>query len=59
MRGDPESTTGGTGIGLAICKAILLAHDGQIVAENIPGGACVRFSLPLGTPPTLTEESAP
>jgi two-component system sensor histidine kinase KdpD len=59
VRGDPESTTGGTGIGLAICKAILLAHDGQIVAENIPGGACVRFSLPLGTPPTLTEESAP
>ncbi len=58
VRGDPESTQGGTGIGLAICKAIIIAHGGQIVAENIDGGACVRFSLPLGSPPTLVEESA-
>lgn len=58
VRGEPESAQGGTGIGLAICKAIIIAHDGQIVAENIDGGACVRFSLPLGSPPTLVEESA-
>lgn len=58
VRGEPESATGGTGIGLAICQAIIAGHNGQIVAENIPDGACVRFSLPLGTPPTLAEESA-
>lgn len=57
VRGEPESTQGGTGIGLAICKAIVTAHNGLIVAENIPGGACVRFSLPLGTPPALIEEA--
>jgi len=57
VRGETESSKGGTGIGLAICKAIITAHEGQISAENIPGGACVRFSLPLGIPPTLAEES--
>lgn len=59
VRGDPESTAGGTGIGLAICQAIIVAHNGQIAAENIPDGACVHFSLPLSTPPALAEESAP
>ena len=58
VRGETEGTTGGTGIGLAICKAIITAHDGLIVAESISGGARVRFRLPLGTPPTLAEEPA-
>ena len=57
VRGDPEAASTGTGIGLAICKAIVTAHGGQINAENTPGGACVQFTLPLGTPPSFAEES--
>ena len=55
-RGEQEPAVAGTGLGLAICKAIIIAHGGTIVAENRPGGACVRFTLPLGTPPAVEEE---
>jgi two-component system sensor histidine kinase KdpD len=55
-RGEREPAVAGTGLGLAICKAIVEAHGGTIVAENRPGGACVRFTLPLGTPPAMEEE---
>jgi two-component system sensor histidine kinase KdpD len=48
----------GTGIGLAVCRTIVLAHGGHITAENHPGGACVRFGLPLGTPPEMEGEPA-
>jgi two-component system sensor histidine kinase KdpD len=38
----------GTGMGLAITRAILAAHDGGIEAESPPGkGACFRFWVPL------------
>ncbi len=40
--------TGGAGLGLAIARGIVVAHDGKIWAENAPeGGAIVKFSLPL------------
>ena len=43
-RGDGSSSSG---IGLAICKAIVEAHGGQITAEGaLGGGARFRFSLP-------------
>ncbi|SBT09128.1 Integral membrane sensor signal transduction histidine kinase [Candidatus Accumulibacter aalborgensis] len=58
-RGEREPAVAGTGLGLAICKAIIEAHGGTIVAENRPGGACVRFTLPLGTPPAMEEEATP
>jgi two-component system sensor histidine kinase KdpD len=57
VRGEREPATAGTGMGLAICKAIIAAHGGTIAAENRPGGACVRFTLPLGNPPAMEEES--
>jgi len=59
VRGVPESATPGVGLGLAICQAIIDAHGGTIHAANRPeGGACVTFTLPSGTPPTVEEESA-
>lgn len=57
-RGDNSGTVVGSGIGLAICRAIVEAHDGGIQAFNpVGGGACVCFTLPVGMPPLF--EPAP
>ena len=56
VRGFHEPTVPGTGIGLAVCRAIVAAHGGTIRAENADGIACVRFALPLGTPPEIDGE---
>lgn len=57
-RGTQESNVPGVGLGLAICRAIVEAHEGRIEALNpAGGGAAVRFSLPLGTPPTIEPET--
>ena len=39
----------GMGIGLSICKTIINAHGGRIIARNHPGGAEFVFSLPKET----------
>ncbi|HET8851481.1 MAG TPA: HAMP domain-containing sensor histidine kinase [Ktedonobacteraceae bacterium] len=43
-----SGSTGGSGLGLSIVKAIITAHGGTIHAESTPGeGTCILFMLPL------------
>ena len=49
-RGRLHGPTGGAGLGLAICKAIIEAHGGSIWAANRAGGGAV-FEFFLGTGP--------
>jgi two-component system sensor histidine kinase KdpD len=57
-----RTTGGGVGLGLAICRTIINAHDGKIWAENRPGGGAVfRFTLSaagLPPPPKHQEEGS-
>ena len=56
-RGNSESNVDGAGMGLAICRAVIEAHGGSIAVSNpANGGACVRFTLPLGEPPVIEPE---
>jgi len=51
-RGREESN--GVGLGLAIARAIVVAHGGGIRAYNrSQGGACFAFTLPIGNPPVI------
>ena len=43
-----QSRSGGVGLGLAICRAIVSLHQGQTWVERLPtGGTSFRFTLPL------------
>jgi two-component system sensor histidine kinase KdpD len=60
-RGQEESNVVGVGLGLAIVRAIVMAHGGQVWAYNrthdggAQAGACFAFTLPIGNPPALKE----
>lgn len=46
-----KNQSGGTGIGLAICKEIIDAHKGRIWAENSKeGGSVFTFAIPFKQP---------
>jgi two-component system sensor histidine kinase KdpD len=51
QRGSGESAVAGAGLGLAICRAIVRAHGGEIEAHRREGGgARFEFTLPAGEP---------
>jgi two-component system sensor histidine kinase KdpD len=53
-RGESESNKRGVGLGLAICKAIVEAHRGQIsAAQAVGGGAEFTVTLPRTPPPDM------
>jgi two-component system sensor histidine kinase KdpD len=53
QRGSDEGTIVGAGLGLAICRAIVRAHGGDIkAAERSAGGARFEFTLPTSEPPS-------
>jgi two-component system, OmpR family, sensor histidine kinase KdpD len=60
-RGDAESSTPGVGLGLAICRAIVRAHGGDISAANRQAprhGAVFRWTLPHRDAPALADGAA-
>lgn len=47
-RSDPARTRGGTGLGLALVRSIVLLHHGEISVESEVGrGCCFRVLLPV------------
>jgi two-component system sensor histidine kinase KdpD len=55
-RGERESATPGVGLGLAIVRALVEAHQGKVTAAQRPGGGAVfTFTLPLGIPPRIAD----
>jgi two-component system, OmpR family, sensor histidine kinase KdpD len=57
--GTIEGAVGGVGLGLAICRAIVRLHVGNVWAERMPaGGMAFRFTLPLEEVPGVPDETA-
>jgi two-component system sensor histidine kinase KdpD len=55
-RGQAESATPGVGLGLAICRAVVSAHGGEITAANaVEGGAEFTVTLPRREAPSAEE----
>jgi len=55
-----QDGSGGTGLGLTICRKIMSAHGGRIVARNAPdGGAVFGLLLPPPAPPPALDIELP
>lgn len=59
-RGERESATTGVGLGLALCRAIVVAHGGSIHAQSLASGGS-RFVMRLrrGRPPSAPPVEEP
>jgi two-component system, OmpR family, sensor histidine kinase KdpD len=59
-RGSREDARPGVGLGLALARAIVEAHQGTLSAEpGRAGGACFRINLPRRDPPVAPDELLP
>jgi signal transduction histidine kinase len=56
----PRGNGGGVGLGLAICREIIEAHEGRVwVRDNSDRGSVFSFSVPLAAPFYPTSNHAP
>lgn len=46
-RGGASRTSDGAGLGLAVARGVVQAHDGDVNVTNIVGGCCFAIVLPL------------
>jgi signal transduction histidine kinase len=59
FRGDSARTPGdGAGLGLAIARGLVEAHDGEITVHNEHGGACFTVLLPLVQPTDFADDAS-